>query len=138
MGNPVRHIWNNSKFMYRPKIDGSNKQVTITCMGEIKGFYEELSYDVYSAPDVIMTYTNGNNTKDEWYRYAKYKFKNLKLVKVEQNYVDTLSVTFSYECFDGKWLNFDDPEMIANIPMGKFSNMSNEQYQEYRKNNVLR
>lgn len=121
--------------MGRPSFNYETKTVILTCMGKVQASYEELEYDFYSAPDVIFTYTNGNTCKDEWQRYFKFKIKGLKLIEVEQNYVDTLAATFSYEELVDEYYSYPDPRCVVGVPMGKFAGMTYEQYQEYRNQN---
>ena len=137
-GNPCRYFFDN-QVIRKPEFDVGKKELKISGwdLKEFKDFYETAVIDFYSAPDVIMTYTNGNNCKDEWRRYTRHTLKNLKKSKVEAGYCDDEVIFhFTYEDLKNEWFNYNDPIQETNIPLGKFYNMTYEQVQEYKKQNT--
>lgn len=142
MGNPKRYIFQKQfpvKVHHDYKEDGTgfkNDQIKLTVFEDDKflNFYENAQIDFYSAPDVYFTYSNGNTGKDEWERYFRWEFKNLKLISKVQMH-DELTATYSYEEFKDVVFKGDDPEMVTDIPMGKFAGMTYEQVQNYRRKN---
>jgi hypothetical protein len=140
MGNPVRYIFDN-KFMGKPKIDKDAKtltlnQYTFRYQEQPKDFYEYAQIDCYSAPDVIMSYTNGNTCKDEFRRMSRDVFKNLKLIsKTEDITGEYTEYVYTYDEATSHWFNWDDPESETNIPLGKFQGLTYKQVQDYKRKN---
>jgi hypothetical protein len=140
MGNPCRYIF-DGKFMGRPKIDQAAKELTLThysFRGEQgpKDFYESVDIDFYSAPDVIMKYSNGNTCKDEFRRYSRDVFKNLRLIKKEEDPLgEYTTYVYTYDTAIHQWFNWDDPECETNIPLGKFQGMTYKEVQNYKRKN---
>jgi len=129
MGNPVRHILNNQLIVTKLEVDNPNKRVLLKFFDEEpESHYDKARIDVYSAPDLILTYTNGNTNRDEWKRNMIYEFKNLNHEANE---------TYSYDDLELSILQYDDPETETDIPLGKFIGMTFEDVQEYKRKNVL-
>jgi len=146
MGNPKRYIFNDDIFVkveHKYNKEGTefaDKKITLHVWDDNKNkmaeFYEAAKIDFYSAPDVIMTYSNGNTCKDEWRRYFRWTFKNLKLIsKTEDATGESTLFAYSYEEFKDQVFNWDNPEQTTNIPMGKFAGMTYEQVQNYKRKN---
>jgi len=142
MGNPCRYIF-DQKYMGRPQIDNEKKTLTLnqyTFRGEEgpKDFYETAQIDFYSAPDVILTYSNGNTCKDEFRRYSRTTFKNLKLIKKEEDLAgEYTAYTYSFDEIVAHWFNWDDPECETNIPLGKFQGKTYKEVQDYKRKNRI-
>lgn len=141
MGNPKRYIMGSDIFIARPVIDTEHNRVTFT-VWQGHGYnhpdehYDEIQINFYSAPDVIMQYSNGNTCKDEWRRYFRYNFKDLNLVSKEPDLLSEYCVyTYSYGEFKYEHFAFDDPELERDIPMGKFAGKTLEQVAEYKRLN---
>jgi len=140
MGNPCRYVFEKAAFICRPEIDEESKKLIINFYnrGEysFRENYEKATIDFYSAPDVIMTYTNGNTCKDEFRRLARWDFDSLKLDNKEDSLDGEYTrYNYTYESVDYKWFNFDDPESKTDIPMGKFAGKTYEEVQQYKKLN---
>ena len=141
MGNPKRYIFQNEFYIGKPEIDDVNKKVTI-CYFHFRGphsfreHYDTAIINLYIAPDVILTYTNGNTTKDEFYRYQRWVFTNLELDK-NVTIVDGINYIYNYGDVKSDWFNWDDPESKTDIPLGKFAGMTFKQVEQYIKENVF-
>lgn len=141
MGNPKRYIMNGDWVVWRPEINQELKQFIVVVYSmyrpaSIKDSYEEVVIDLYMAPDMIIPYSNGNTTKDEWLRYEKHLFKNVKLINTDKFEKDKMILdrhTFSYETYERNWC--EGEEMTANIPLGKFQGMSAKDVANYKRKN---
>jgi hypothetical protein len=144
MGNPCRYIFQqNTAFVGRPEIDEENKKVVINFYKfrgerEFKDSYDQAVIDLYSAADVIFTYTNGNTNKDEFRRLARWDFNTLKLSHQEDSLDgDYTKYVYAYESLVHNWYNWPDPESETDIPIGKFAGKTYEEVQHYNKENKL-
>ncbi len=140
MGNPRRYIFQENQFtriISYPDVE--KKEIIITGDKDFKDFYETAKIDFYSAPDVIMSYSNGNTCKDEWRRYWRWEFTNLKLERDDQvlGSDDEFHLTYTFDEFKDIQFYGDDPEMTANIPMGKFAGMTPKQVDNYKRKNQM-
>lgn len=138
MGNPCRYFI-DGKMFGKPLWDQDKKQLVIKQYifhGEsvLLDSYETMKIDFYSAPDVIMTYTNGNTCKDEFRRYSRDVLANVKLVKKDFAGEYT-AYTYSYEEVTHQWFNWDDPECETDIPLGKFQGKTYKEVQNYKRKN---
>ncbi len=133
MGNPRRYKLNGIISVSDPLIDEERKEVCFAYFdGEIAEAIEVGVVDFYSAPDVIMQYTNFNTNKDEFRRYIRWTFSGMKLLEHHEK-----SVKYSYENVTTRRFSFGDREMETDIPIGKFSGLTYEQVQEYKKLNFV-
>ena len=135
-GNPCRWYFNNEIWIKKPEIDEQKKQLKITLVDrgkqEYNQFYETAVVDFYSAPDLILHYSNGNTCKDEWRRYGRWSFKGLRWEHVAYPMSEgDRSIKFTFED-----LAFDNCESIMelDIPLGKFQGMTPEQVENYKRN----
>ena len=121
MGNPVRYILNGSVLVGRAVVDG--ERVTFSKIDPIDDFYAEAVIDMYSAPDVLFEYPGslGETNKNEFLRYYRLTFKNLKL----ESLVESRAV-FSFDEMQHHNTS-DSDEMYKNLPLGKFQGMSVDQ-----------
>lgn len=141
MGNPCRWHFNNEIWIRKPEIDEAQKQLKITFVDEDQNYsqyYETAVVDFYSAPDVILHYSNGNTCKDEWRRYGRWEFKGLRWVQEHKAYPmseNNTSIIFTFEDIAG-----DNCESIAelDIPLGKFKGMTPEQVENYKRKNFIK
>lgn len=140
MGNPCRYVI-DGKVVTRPSWDEDKKQLTIGQYkplneGALQIFYKIMQIDFYSAPDVIMTYTNGNKNKDEFRRYSRDVLKNVNLIRKEED-DDYTTYLYSYKDVMRYSFGWNDFECENNIPLGKFEGYSYEQVQNYKRKNHL-
>ena len=104
--------------------------------GQYNQFYETAVVDFYSAPDLILHYSNGNTCKDEWRRYGRWSFKGLRWEHVAYPMSEgDRSIKFTFED-----LAFDNCESIMelDIPLGKFQGMTPEQVENYKRKNYIK
>lgn len=137
MGNPCRWFFNNEFMVHKPEYECEKNIVTFTAWENVnfKDEYKEAFVDFYSAPDCIMTYTNGNTNKDEWLRYWREKFVDLKLKSIDIS-EDSTKATYTYKLSEVEGYHNGDRMTVEDIPLGKFHGMSLEEYEKYREDNV--
>jgi hypothetical protein len=144
MSSPRRCIFQDNIYIALPEVNEVTKTVALKYF-KFRGHADfEESYDtgeisLYMAPDLILSYTNGNTTKDEFCRYQRWKFVNLRLEsKAESKDGEYATYVYSYaECIHYGWIDLDDPDFYANIPVGKFAGMNSEDIANYKKENIF-
>lgn len=151
MGNPKKYYFENKFVIRMPEIDESKKLVNITSVETnfINHFYDKMDnkflehydtaiVDFYSAPDLIMSYSNGNTSKDEWRRYVRYEFKNLDLLNLlNPDCYGNVTAIFSFDEFKNV---FDDTTLFleGDIPLGKFRGMTLKEVDNYKRKNFIK
>jgi hypothetical protein len=141
MGNPCRYFFENEFQIRKPEINEDKNQLKISLTETIESnfdeYYENAIIDFYSAPDVIFSYTNGNNNKNEFNRYWRYEFKKLKLIRELIELDESLNAIFEFEKYSIVHpTNLDDAFYYENVPLGKFAGMSIEEVKDYKKTNM--
>lgn len=139
MGLLKKYLFDQDKIIYKLVISNTKKELYFLAdldLYDYKKEYERLRIDLFAASDVPYMYKNGNNSKDEWQRYYKHDFTNVKLVNKNQTYKN-FEITYSFDQFVNTSYSQTDPESVTNVPFGKFKNMTYEQYLEYRKQNIF-
>jgi hypothetical protein len=141
MSNPKRYLFNKDRPCRLYSLDLANpeaKSLSLTVFDrELDLFYPETTIEFYSAPDVIMTYEDGDNNSGEWCRYARWIFKNFEPQKTNED----LDGTYTYRCLfsecTGGWFALNDPEMYRDVPMGKFAGLTPEQIEKRKAKRFL-
>jgi hypothetical protein len=137
MGNPRRYIFQENQFTRIVSYpDVEKKEIIITGDKDFKDFYETAKIDFYSAPDLIMSYSNGNTCKDEWRRYWRWEFTNFTLKNKIDDIQGDFHLTYTFDEFKDIVFH-DDSEMTANVPMGKFAGMTPKQVENYKRKNQM-
>ena len=135
MGNPCRYFFDNKFIIRRPEIDEQEKQVRISISeNHLEDYYETALIDLYSAPDLIMTYSNGNTSKDEFRRYGRWEFKNLNRLHL-QEYMMDFEMIYAFD--EMTWNNCQNIQE-TDIPLGKFYRMTQKEVDNYTRKNFVK
>ena len=77
---------------------------------------------------------DGDTTKDEFLRYSRTTFKNLRLIDCEELFPnDPITVVFSFDEMIYQWIGYDDPFHYSDVPLGKYSGLTIEGIEARRK-----
>lgn len=132
MGNPVRYAFAGKYSCRRPEeVDGKLVIGFINnCPEETQ--FEEVFIDVYSAPDVIYTYLDGDTCKNEFMKFNKTIYKNLvELQRTEQVEEYYKIITIEYSFGEYRWEEYKGLDMQRNVIFGKFIGMTDSQLEKY-------
>lgn len=131
MGNPTRRFVHD--VCVGAKINYDENEIKIWWPHDVPIPSGTLTMDIYSAPDLILPYTNGNTNQDEWRRRDRLKILDIELLSIS-NEVQVNILTFKFKECISIW---DKSILELDIPLGKFKGMTLEQVNDYKKNNVF-